>query len=64
MNHPNVSLPFRDPVNDTVIDLFKKAKSCRLLNEIYADHAGQTKEEDDAPPPGHRRGKRYNSKNS
>eukprot|EP00095_Tigriopus_kingsejongensis_P012356 maker-scaffold198_size266703-snap-gene-1.28 protein:Tk12356 transcript:maker-scaffold198_size266703-snap-gene-1.28-mRNA-1 annotation:"myosin heavy muscle isoform x29" len=48
----------RDPVNDTVIDLFKKAKGCTLLNEIFADHAGQTKEEDDAPPAGHRRGKK------
>lgn len=48
----------RDPVNDSVIDLFKKAKGCILLNEIFADHPGQTKEEDDAPPPGHRRGKK------
>eukprot|EP00094_Tigriopus_californicus_P010960 TCALIF_10574-PA protein Name:"Similar to Mhc Myosin heavy chain, muscle (Drosophila melanogaster)" AED:0.06 eAED:0.07 QI:131/0.8/0.63/1/0.8/0.72/11/394/1898 len=48
----------RDPVNDSVIDLFKKAKNCTLLNEIFADHPGQTKEEDDAPPAGHRRGKK------
>ncbi len=48
----------RDPVNDTVVDLFKKATKCDLLNEIYADHPGQTKEEEDLPPPGHRRGKK------
>uniref|UniRef100_A0A0K2T980 Myosin heavy chain 1 [Tribolium castaneum] n=1 Tax=Lepeophtheirus salmonis TaxID=72036 RepID=A0A0K2T980_LEPSM len=48
----------RDPINDTVIDLFKKSKSCNLMSEIYADHPGQTKEEDDAPTPGHRRGKK------
>jgi len=48
----------RDPVNDTVVDLFKKATRVRLLQEIYADHPGQTKEEDDLPPPGHRRGKK------
>jgi myosin heavy chain 6/7 len=28
------------------------------MNEMFADHPGQTKEEDDAPPAGHRRGKR------
>merc|ERR1719322_1620459 len=48
----------RDPVNDSVVDLFKKSRTCKLMNEIYADHPGQTKEEDDAPPPGHRRGKK------
>merc|ERR1719431_1046098 len=48
----------RDPINDTVVDLLKKSKSSPLMNEIYADHAGQTKEEDDLPPPGHRRGKK------
>ena len=48
----------RDPVNDTVIDLFKKATRCALLNECLVDHPGQTKEEEDLPPPGHRRGKR------
>ena len=42
----------RDPVNDSVVDLFKKAKTCTLLNEIFADHPGQTKEEEDLPPPG------------
>ena len=26
--------------------------------EIYMDHPGQTKEEEDLPPPGHRRGKK------
>jgi hypothetical protein len=31
---------------------------CTLLNEIMADHPGQTKEEEDLPPPGHRRGKK------
>jgi len=47
----------RDPINDTVVDLLKKTKTCKLMNEIYADHPGQTKEEEDLPPPGHRRGK-------
>ena len=28
------------------------------MNEIYCDHPGQTKEEEDLPPPGHRRGKK------
>ncbi|QQP54482.1 Myosin heavy chain 1, partial [Caligus rogercresseyi] len=54
----------RDPINDTVIDLFKKSKACKLLSEIYADHPGQTKEEDDAPPPGHRRGKKRDQLNN
>merc|ERR1712183_1253996 len=48
----------RDPINDTVVDLLKKTKTCKLMNEIYADHPGQTKEEEDIPPPGHRRGKK------
>merc|ERR1712106_851593 len=48
----------RDPINDTVVDLLKKSKTCKLVNEIYADHPGQTKEEEDLPPPGHRRGKK------
>ena len=48
----------RDPINDTVVDLLKKTKTCALMNEIYADHPGQTKEEEDLPPPGHRRGKK------
>merc|ERR1719489_405753 len=48
----------RDPVNDTVVDLLKKTKGCALMNEIYSDHPGQTKEEEDVPPPGHRRGKK------
>jgi len=48
----------RDPINDTVVDLLKKTSSCKLMNEIYADHPGQTKEEEDLPPPGHRRGKK------
>jgi myosin heavy chain 6/7 len=48
----------RDPINDSVVDLLKKTKRCKLLLEIYADHPGQTKEEEDLPPPGHRRGKR------
>merc|ERR1719495_177739 len=39
---------------------FAKAqtKTCALMCEIYADHPGQTKEEEDLPPPGHRRGKK------
>ena len=36
----------RDPVNDTVIDLFKKSTRCALLNECLVDHPGQTKEEE------------------
>merc|ERR1719400_1521357 len=48
----------RDPINDTVVDLLKKTKTCALMCEIYADHPGQTKEEEDLPPPGHRRGKK------
>jgi len=48
----------RDPINDTVVDLLKKTKNVPLMNEIYADHPGQTKEEEDLPPPGHRRGKK------
>merc|ERR1719400_1069467 len=48
----------RDPINDTVVDLLKKTKACALMNEIYSDHPGQTKEEEDLPPPGHRRGKK------
>merc|ERR1711910_68976 len=48
----------RDPINDTVVDLLKKTKGCALMNEIYSDHPGQTKEEEDVPPPGHRRGKK------
>ena len=48
----------RDPINDTVVDLLKKSKTCTLMNEIYMDHPGQTKEEEDLPPPGHRRGKK------
>jgi myosin heavy chain 6/7 len=48
----------RDPINDTVVDLLKKSKNLPLLCEIYADHPGQTKEEEDLPPPGHRRGKK------
>merc|ERR1712168_1510177 len=48
----------RDPINDTVVDLIKKSKSSPLIIEIYADHPGQTKEEEDLPPPGHRRGKK------
>merc|ERR1712110_977570 len=48
----------KDPVNDTVVDLFKKSRTCKLMNEIYCDHPGQTKEEEDLPPPGHRRGKK------
>ena len=48
----------RDPVNDTVVDLLKKSKTCALMVEIYCDHPGQTKEEEDLPPPGHRRGKK------
>ena len=36
----------RDPVNDTVMDLFKKATRCSLLNECLVDHPGQTKEEE------------------
>ena len=48
----------RDPINDTVVDLLKKSKSCNLMVECYSDHPGQTKEEEDLPPPGHRRGKK------
>merc|ERR1719429_977689 len=48
----------RDPINDTVVDLLKKTKTCTLMCEIYMDHPGQTKEEEDLPPPGHRRGKK------
>merc|ERR1719340_400361 len=48
----------RDPINDTVVDLLKKTKNCSLMVEIYSDHPGQTKEEEDLPPPGHRRGKK------
>ena len=48
----------RDPINDTVVDLLKKSKTCPLMLEIYMDHPGQTKEEEDLPPPGHRRGKK------
>ena len=48
----------RDPINDTVVDLLKKSKNCALVNEIFSDHPGQTKEEEDLPPPGHRRGKK------
>merc|ERR1719250_518596 len=47
----------RDPINDTVVDLLKKTKTLNLMNEIYSDHPGQTKEEEDLPPPGHRREK-------
>merc|ERR1711881_748721 len=32
----------RDPINDTVVDLVEKTKNCRLMNEIYSDHPGQT----------------------
>ena len=28
------------------------------MNEIYSEHPGQTKKEEDIPPPGHRRGKK------
>merc|ERR1712117_948133 len=48
----------RDPINDTVVDLLKKTKNCQLMVECYSDHPGQTKEEEDVPPPGHRRGKK------
>jgi len=48
----------RDPINDTVVDLLKKCSSCKLMIECYSDHPGQTKEEEDLPPPGHRRGKK------
>ena len=48
----------RDPINDTVVDLLKKTKTCALMNEIFSDHPGQTKEEEDLPVPGHRRGKK------
>merc|ERR1719381_132630 len=48
----------RDPINDTVVDLLKKSKNCQLMVECYSDHPGQTKEEEDLPPPGHRRGKK------
>merc|ERR1712223_311204 len=48
----------RDPINDTVVDLLKKTKNCALMCEIYSDHPGQAKEEEDLPPPGHRRGKK------
>ena len=48
----------RDPINDTVVDLLKKSKTCALMAEIYSDHPGQTKEEEDLPPPGHCRGKK------
>merc|ERR1719400_2129291 len=48
----------RDPINDTVVDLLKKSKTCKLMCECYCDHPGQTKEEEDLPPPGHRRGKK------
>merc|ERR1719365_479109 len=48
----------KDPINDTVVDILKKSSSCKLMQEIYADHPGQTKEEEDLPPPGHRRGKK------
>merc|ERR1712088_337283 len=48
----------RDPINDTVVDLLKKSKTCALMIECYSDHPGQTKEEEDLPPPGHRRGKK------
>ena len=41
----------RDPINDTVVDLLKKSKTCTLMCEIYMDHPGQTKEEEDLPPP-------------
>ena len=29
---------YRDPINDTVVDLLKKTKGCVLINEIYSDH--------------------------
>ena len=48
----------RDPINDTVVDILKKSKTCQLMVECYSDHPGQTKEEEDLPPPGHRRGKK------
>merc|ERR1719347_1469854 len=48
----------RDPINDTVVDLLKKSKTSPLMVEIYSDHPGQTKEEEDLSPPGHRRGKK------
>ena len=41
-----------------MVDLLKKTKSCTLMIECYSDHPGQTKEEEDLPPPGHRRGKK------
>lgn len=31
----------KDPLNDTVVDQFKKA-GCMLLREIFADHPGQS----------------------
>lgn len=31
----------KDPLNDTVVDLFKKGSN-KLIVEIFADHAGQS----------------------
>jgi myosin heavy subunit len=31
----------KDPLNDTVVDQFKKSSN-RLLTEIFADHPGQS----------------------
>ena len=31
----------KDPLNDTVVDLFKKG-TCKLIQEIWADHPGQS----------------------
>ena len=31
----------KDPVNDTVVELFKSTSSCKLLVHLWADHPGQ-----------------------
>ena len=41
----------RDPINDTVVDLLKKSKTCTLMNEIYMDHPGQTERRRTFLPP-------------
>ena len=31
----------KDPVNDTVVELFKSSSSCQLLGNLWSDHPGQ-----------------------
>ena len=40
----------RDPINDTVVYLLKKSKTCTLMCKVNMDHPSQTKEEEDLPP--------------